>query len=115
MTIGLFFGYVCFAIALMAILVILRTAMRPVRRQRQPRYNQPDAHGRTPQLLREMAKLGISAEKPNKKKAKPNQSNDSPKYRELLGLLNGNREVADNLIRAYGVDKAIEDLIRDRR
>lgn len=110
----MFLGLVCFAIAIMGILVILRTATRPVRRQRQPRYKPYDEYGRTPQLLREMAKLGISA-KPNKKKVKPKQQKDSPKYRQLLGMLNGDRDTADNLVRVYGVDKAIEDLIRDRR
>jgi hypothetical protein len=43
------------------------------------------------------------------------QQQDSAKYRQLLGMLNGDRETADNLARAYGVEKAITDLIRDRR
>lgn len=111
----MFFGWVCFAIAIAAIVVIFRTAIRPVRRQRQPKYKPYDEYGRTPQLLREMAKLGISAGKPNKNKTKPTKQKDSPKYKELLGLLNGDRRTADNLAQVYGVEKAIEDLIRDRR
>ena len=112
---SLFFSFVFFTIAIGAIVVIIRTTLRPVRRQKQSRYNPRDEYGRTPQLLREMAKLGISAEKTNKKKTKPTQQKDSPKYKELLGLLNGDRRTADNLAQVYGVEKAIEDLIRDRQ
>lgn len=54
-------------------------------------------------------------QKHQKHSSKPIRSQEDLKYEQLLGMLNGDREVADNLIRVYGVDKAIDDLIRDRR
>ncbi|WP_156341552.1 hypothetical protein [Pseudanabaena sp. 'Roaring Creek'] len=36
-------------------------------------------------------------------------------YRKLLRMLNGDRATADRLISAYGIDRAISDLERDRR
>jgi hypothetical protein len=43
------------------------------------------------------------------------ERDNHPRYWELVRLLNGNRETADRLSNAYGVDKAIADLERDRR
>jgi len=40
--------------------------------------------------------------------------NRHPRYKKLVGLLHGDRETADRLSDAFGVDRAIEDLIRDR-
>jgi len=40
---------------------------------------------------------------------------DSGKYSKLLSMVGGNRATADRLIAAYGIDKAILDLERDRR
>lgn len=40
---------------------------------------------------------------------------DSAKYKKLLSMLGGDREIADRLISTYGIDKAISDLERDRR
>jgi hypothetical protein len=40
---------------------------------------------------------------------------DSPKYKKLLAMLNGDRATADRLISAYGIERAISDLERDRR
>lgn len=37
------------------------------------------------------------------------------KYSKLLNMLGGDREAADRLISAYGIDRAISDLERDRR
>ncbi len=37
------------------------------------------------------------------------------KYSKLLNMVGGNRETADRLISAYGIDKAILDLERDRQ
>ena len=47
--------------------------------------------------------------------SKGSQIKDSPKYNQLLGMLNGDRGIADRLINTYGLDKAIDDLIRDRQ
>ena len=109
---SLVLGFVCFAIAIMAILVIIKTAIRPVRKSAPYRDKV-----RTPQVLAAIARLDELEGKPQKKarKRKPTHHKDSTKYKKLLGMLNGDREVADNLVRVYGVDKAIEDLIRDRR
>lgn len=122
---SLFFSFVFFAIAIAAIVIIIRTTLRPVRKQRQSRYNPYDEYGRTPQLLREMAKLGIAAEKNNKKKTKPTQKldlghnefakknrNKAPdifqlipkrdisisKFRRLTKMVNGQEDVARRLI-----------------
>ena len=43
------------------------------------------------------------------------QNTDSSKYKKLLAMLGGDRATTDRLISAYGVDKAISDLERDRR
>ncbi len=43
------------------------------------------------------------------------QTRDSHKYRKLLNMVGGNRKTADRLVAAYGIDKAILDLERDRR
>lgn len=37
------------------------------------------------------------------------------KYSKLLNMVGGNQATADRLISAYGIDKAISDLERDRR
>lgn len=37
------------------------------------------------------------------------------KYRRLLNMVGGDKQTCDSLISSFGVDKAIEDLIRDRR
>jgi len=39
----------------------------------------------------------------------------NPKYKKLLTMLNGDVETSDRLISAYGIDRAISDLIRDRQ
>lgn len=110
---SMFLGLVCFAISIAGILVIIRTAMRPVRKL--PAYRDKV---RTPQLLAAIARLDLldrAKKKASPKRDKPNRQKDSAKYRQLLGMLNGDRDTAENLIRAYGVEKAITDLIRDRR
>lgn len=43
------------------------------------------------------------------------QNTDSSKYKKLLAMLGGDRATTDRLISAYGVDKAILDLERDRQ
>lgn len=43
------------------------------------------------------------------------KTQDSAKYKKLLTMLNGDRATADRLVAAYGVDRAISDLERDRR
>ncbi len=48
-----------------------------------------------------------------KRSVKSRYSN--PKYQKLLTMLNGDLEAAERLISAYGVDRAIADLERDRR
>ena len=47
--------------------------------------------------------------------AKVNHSQDKGKYNQLLAMLNGDRAIADRLVKTYGIDKAISDLIRDRQ
>jgi len=89
MSISLVLGFAFFAIAIAGMLVIVQTARKSARKT--ARYR--------PQASRH--------ESPPPK--------DSPKYKQLLGMVNGDRRIADNLARAYGVEKAIEDLIRDRR
>jgi hypothetical protein len=42
------------------------------------------------------------------------KSQDSAKYKKLLAMCGGDRATADRLVFAYGIDKAIYDLIRDR-
>ena len=84
---SLFLGFVCLTIAIVAIAVLLQTAMRPVRQI-------PKRRQQIERLTREK---------------------DSSKYKQLLRMLNGDRGAADSLVHAYGVDKAIDDLIRDRR
>ncbi len=41
--------------------------------------------------------------------------NKHPSYKKLLSMVGGDRSIADRLADTYGVDKAIEQLIRDRR
>ena len=45
---------------------------------------------------------------------KVNHSQNNGKYNQLLAMLNGDRAIADRLVKTYGIDKAISDLIRDR-
>lgn len=65
----------------------------------------------------------ISSANKKPRRQKPSRNNPqkhdnfrtNDRYEELVMLLNGDRKTADRLIKAYGVDKAITDLIRDRR
>lgn len=47
--------------------------------------------------------------------APPQKNTDSAKYKKLLAMLGGDRATADRLIDAFGIDRAISDLERDRR
>ena len=40
---------------------------------------------------------------------------DTPKYRKLLSMIGGDKVAAHRLISAYGIDRAISDLERDRQ
>ena len=84
---SLFLGFVCLTIATIAIAVLLQTVMRPVRR--------------IPKRREQIERM--------------TSGEDSSKYKQLLRMLNGDRGAADSLAHAYGVDKAIDALIRDRR
>jgi hypothetical protein len=37
------------------------------------------------------------------------------KYNRLLNMVGGDKATCDRLIASYGIDRAIEDLIKDRR
>lgn len=55
--------------------------------------------------------------RPNKNNVSSNErrvANRHPRYKKLVGLLHGDRDAADRLSDIFGVDRAIEDLIRDR-
>jgi len=54
--------------------------------------------------------------RPNKNTVSSNERVDNrhPRYKKLVGLLHGDREAADRLGDTFGVDRAIQDLIRDR-
>ncbi len=67
-----------------------------------------------------IASLVISAivqifKKPNQPQASQGRTAYQIKYSKLVNMVGGDRATADRLISAYGIDRAISDLERDRR
>jgi len=85
----LIFGLICFAVAIIALIFAVICGRRAALRAKyRPFRNTP------------------TVDKP--------RVNNHPRYRYLLNLLHGDKETADRLSDTYGVDKAINDLLRDR-
>jgi len=57
----------------------------------------------------------ITQMRERKNKTYTKSTSDSSKYKKLLAMLNGDRAAAERLVAAYGIDKAIADLERDRQ
>jgi len=86
---ALILGLICFAVAIVApILAIIYARKSALRAKYRPNKNSV-----------------ISKER---------AVNKHPRYKKLVNLLHGDRESADRLSDAFGVDRAIQDLIRDR-